>query len=195
MKDFTLSNIDTSFSCYNQFVNLYKKSKDIYFDTINISLENWFGANMSAVLGGILDKLNFTTSIGITSKSEAILSILKKNGFLANYGYERSPDFNNTTIKYLKLKSTDSRYFNSYVMNDLLSRSDLPEMTESLKKKIAESIYEIFVNAQIHSNSEFIYTCGQFFPHKGKIEFTIVDMGLDNNMKIKYMSHDFNLFT
>ena len=63
-------------------------------------------------------------------------------------------------------------------MNELLSRSDLPKMTEQLKKKIAESIYEIFVNAQLHSNSEYIYTCGQFFPRKEKIEFTIVDMGI-----------------
>lgn len=178
MKEFTLTDINTSFSCYNQFANLYKELKDVYFDTINIKLEKWFGANMSAALGGVLDKLDFTTSINITSSNDGILTILKKNGFLANYGYARNPDVNNTTIKYLKLRSSDSRYFNSYVMNELLSRSDLPEMTEQLKKKIAESIYEIFVNAQLHSKSEYIYTCGQFFPHKEKIEFTIVDMGI-----------------
>ena len=43
---------------------------------------------------------------------------------------------------------------------------------------IAESIYEIFVNAQIHSSTDYIYTCGQFFPRKHKIEFTIVDTGI-----------------
>lgn len=178
MKDFILTDIDTSFFCYNQFATLYKELKDVYFDTINIKLQKWFGANLSAALGGVLDKLDFTNSINVTSKNDSILSILKRNGFLANYGYSRNPDVNNTTIQYLKLRASDSRYFNSYVMNELLSRSDLPEMTEQLKKKIAESIYEIFVNAQIHSNSEYIYTCGQFFPHKEKIEFTIVDMGI-----------------
>jgi len=50
-------------------------------------------------------------------------------------------------------------------------------MTEALKRKISESIYEIFVNAQMHSKSEYIYTCGQFYPKKQKIAFTIVDMG------------------
>lgn len=133
---------------------------------------------MSAALGGVLDKLDFKTSINVTSKNKDILSILRKNGFLANYGYGKNPDVNNTTIKYLKLKKSDGRYFNSYVMNELLSRSDLPKMSGELKKKIAESIYEIFINAQIHSKSEYIYTCGQFFPHKKKIEFTIVDMGI-----------------
>ena len=144
---------------------------------------------MSAALGGVLDKLDFTASINVSSKNEAILSILKKNGFLANYGYEKNPDVNNTTIQYLKLRASDSRYFNSYVMNELLSRSDLPKMSDSLKKKIAESIYEIFVNAQIHSKSDYIYTCGQFFPHKEKIEFTIVDMGIGFK---KHINDSFN---
>ena len=39
MKEFTLSNIDTSFSCYNKFATLYKELKDVDFDTINIHLE------------------------------------------------------------------------------------------------------------------------------------------------------------
>lgn len=177
MKDFTLSNIDTSFSCYNNFATLYKELKDVDFDTINIHLERWFGANMSAVLGGLLDKLSFTNEISVKTENPDILSVLQRNNFLANYGYGTTPDVNNTTIKYLKLKPSESRYFNSYVMNELLSRPDLPAMTDGLKKKIAESIYEIFVNAQIHSGTDYIYTCGQFFPAKRTIEFTIVDMG------------------
>ena len=177
MTDFVLTDINTSFSCYNQFVHLYNDLKDIKFDAISINLRNWFGANMSAVLGGLLDKISFTNSISVSSNNCKILSILKKNTFLANYGYEISTDINHTTIRYLKLKPSESRYFNSYVMEELLSQSALPEMTKELKKKIAESIYEIFVNAQIHSNTDYIYTCGQFFPAKHKIEFTIVDMG------------------
>lgn len=30
----------------------------------------------------------------------------------------------------------------------------------------------------MHSETEFIYTCGQFFPNKNKIEFTIADTGI-----------------
>ena len=47
-----------------------------------------------------------------------------------------------------------------------------------VKEKIVEAICEIFVNAQIHSETEFIYTCGQFYPQNNKIEFTIVDTGV-----------------
>lgn len=178
MNSFILKNIDTSFSCYNQFSNLYNELKALEFKNITISLEEWFGANMSAVLGGILDKVSVTNSIEISSRKSEILTILKKNSFLANYGHRVLPDRNDTTIKYLKLKPVESRYFNSYIITELLSRSVLPEMTDALRKKIAESIYEIFVNAQIHSSTDYIYTCGQFFPRKHKIEFTIVDTGI-----------------
>lgn len=177
MKEFTLTDIDTSFACYNQFVKLYNELRNVRFDNININLNKWFGANMSAVLGGILDKIALTNSMFISSNNSEIIKILRKNNFLANYGYASSFDTNNTTIKYLKLKPTESRYFNDYVMNEFLSQSAMPTMTKSLIKKIAESIYEYFVNAQIHSDTEYIYTCGQFFPAKHKIEFTIVDMG------------------
>ncbi len=51
-------------------------------------------------------------------------------------------------------------------------------MSSALKKKITESIYEIFINAQIHSETDFIYICGQFFPKKNNIEFTITDTGI-----------------
>lgn len=177
MKEFTLTDIDTSFSCYNQFVNLYDQLKDVAFESIAINLNDWFSANMSAVLGGLLDKVSFTNTVSISSNKKEVITILKKNTFLANYGSEITPDTNGTSIKYLKLTPSASRYFNSYVMNELLSQSALPEMTDELKKKVAESIYEIFVNAQIHSKTDYIYTCGQFFPVKHKIEFTIVDMG------------------
>ena len=179
MKEFTLSNIDSgnTCTCYNQFAKLYTDFKSVEFDSINIKLDAWFSANMSAVLGAVLDKLSSTNSISITSENSKIISILQKNNFLANYGYQTCPDVNDTTIKYLKLKPSEGRYFNSYVMDELLSRADLPEMSKELKKKIAESIYEIFVNAQIHSNTDHIYTCGQFFPNKHTIEFTIVDTG------------------
>ena len=51
-------------------------------------------------------------------------------------------------------------------------------MSTGVHEKIVEAIYEIFVNAQIHSETNYIYTCGQFFPNKETIEFTIVDTGL-----------------
>ena len=185
MSIFTLRNIDTSYDCYNQLISLYNDNKHKFLDTIEISFDQWFGANMSAALGGILDKLvsNFNTIIFVDIPPN-IRTIIQKNGFLSYYGHQLIPDSNNTTIKFLKLKPTDGRFFNRYVVDELLVRPELPGMSAMLKKKITESIYEIFINAQIHSESDFIYTCGQFFPKKHKIEFTITDSGIGFKNKV-----------
>lgn len=177
MIDFSFSHIESKDISYDRFGEFYQIYRNISFDKIMIHLDSWFEANMCAVLGGVLDIIKPVNQISITSNDNKIVTILKKNGFLANYGYSVEYDRNNTTIQYLKLKANENRYFSSYVNNELLTKTGFPSMTEALKRKISESIYEIFVNAQMHSKSEYIYTCGQFYPKKQKIAFTIVDMG------------------
>ena len=76
MKEFTLSNIDTSFSCYNRFAALY-------------------------------DDLSFTNEISVKTENPGILSVLQRN--------------------------------NSYVMNELLSRPDLPAMTVFMNSERLEA--------------------------------------------------------
>jgi Histidine kinase-, DNA gyrase B-, and HSP90-like ATPase. len=116
--------------------------------------------------------------------SPQIEDILLKNDFLSYYGKDRRLDKNHTTIKYQKLKPTDGKYFANYVIIELIGRNELPDMSYAVKEKIVEAIYEIFVNAQIHSKTNFIYTCGQFFPNNNKIEFTIADTGIGFKEKV-----------
>jgi hypothetical protein len=184
VEPFILDKINTEPHSYQQLITLYDNIKTCIIEDITIILKNWFAANLSAALGGIIDEAASINNIEISSPDKKILSVLQKNGFLAHYGHTKKYDSYNTTISYLKLKSQESRYFHEYVMTELLTQQELPEMTPQLKKKIAESIYEIFVNAQIHSGTDYIYTCGQFFPQKHRIEFTIVDRGIGFKNKV-----------
>ncbi|MCY4778565.1 ATP-binding protein [Sphingobacterium sp. UT-1RO-CII-1] len=174
-----LFHINNSYESYQKIISFYQQNKDLLFDDIHISIKSWFSANMSASLGAVLDlfidNINSIHFDHIPPKTE---DILLKNGFLTFYGKEGKADINHTTIKYQKLKPTDGKYFKAYVIDELIGRSELPSMSDPLKEKMVEAIYEIFVNAQIHSKSNVIYTCGQFFPAKNKIEFTIVDTGI-----------------
>jgi hypothetical protein len=182
-----LKQINNTFESYQQLINLFENNKKKFLENISISISGFFAANMSASLGAILD--SFTQNLNdieFNIHNTSTESILKKNDFLTYYGKQREVDTNNTTIKFQKLKPTDGKYFKNYVINELIEghSSDLPSMTKGVKKKMIEAIYEIFVNAQIHSESPFIYTCGQFFPTKNKIEFTIVDVGIGFKEKI-----------
>jgi len=182
-----LPSIDSSFESYQSLINLYEQHKNELFGDIHFEIYHFFAANMSAALGAVLDK--FTENLNdihfdfIQPRTE---SILLKNDFLTYYGKNRALDTYNTTIKFQKLQPNDGKYFKNYVIEELIEgqTTNLPKMSDGAKERILEAIYEIFVNAQMHSESKFIYTCGQFFPKKNKIEFTIVDTGIGFKEKI-----------
>ena len=180
MSTYTLSNVHNDLHGYNQLVKLYETYKDELFEDIEIELLRWFDANLSAVLGGVLDKIRNggLNDIKFTNIKPDIQTILQKNGFLSFYGYDKIYDTYHTTIEYKKIKPSDSRYFNQYLEDELLNRNEFPNMSDTVHEKINESIQEMFVNAQIHSETEFIYTCGQFHPGRHELTFTIVDTGI-----------------
>jgi hypothetical protein len=176
-----LVEINNSFESYQGLIQLYEKYKDELFGNIHLEICQFFAANMSAALGAILDKFTANlNSIHFDYLRPDIESILSKNDFLTYFGKQRTDNADNTTIKFKKLKPTDGKFFKTYIMKELIEEHtcDLPQMSEGVKEKIVEAICEIFVNAQIHSETEFIYTCGQFYPQNNKIEFTIVDTGV-----------------
>lgn len=180
-----LSSINNTFESYQQLISFYQANKEKVFSNISVSLHTFFAANMSAALGAILDEFtNNINDIFFDYISPQIETILSKNDFLTYFGKQKVFDRNQTTIKFQKLKTTDGKYFKKYVIEELVGRRELPNMSVGVKEKIVEAIYEIFVNAQIHSETRFIYTCGQFFPKNNKIEFTIVDRGIGFKNKI-----------
>lgn len=175
----SLNNVHADSDGYNQLANLYAENKDKVFDNVRININTWFDAHLAAPLGAILDLLAYEfNDIEFEFIQPGVKSILRKNGFLSHFGFDHQFDSYHTTIPYQKLKPDDSRFFREYVTTQLLDRNEMPNVSEGLKKKITEAILELFVNAQIHSKTEHIYTCGQFFPNRHTINFCIADSGI-----------------
>ena len=107
-----IQNIRTEFGSYRQLIELYHANKTSLFEVIEIELREWFGANMSAVLGGLLDLLELKSNeVRFLNLPTSIETIIRKNDFLSHFGFPRLEDRYHTTIPYLKLKPTDSRFF------------------------------------------------------------------------------------
>ncbi len=182
-----LVSINNTYDSYQSLISLFEQYKEELFGDIHLEIRNFFAANMSAALGAVLDTFTANlNNIHFDYLSPQIEAVLLKNDFLTYYGKKRAIDVHNTTIKFQKLKPSDGKYFKNYVIEELIEghTADLPRMSDGVKERILEAIYEIFVNAQMHSETKFIYTCGQFFPAKNKIEFTIVDKGIGFREKI-----------
>lgn len=52
-------------------------------------------------------------------------------------------------------------------------------MSQGLLKRFRESIFEVFSNSVLHSGTTLgIFSCGQFFPKRHRLDFTLADLGV-----------------
>jgi len=81
---------------------LFNRTHKIRFEDIirDFSKTKWFEANLTAVLGGILNKAQEGfNNIELEGLSNDINNLLSRNLFLSNFGGSRIPDFYDTTIE------------------------------------------------------------------------------------------------
>lgn len=183
-----LGDVRSEYDGFLQLAQLAAQLKEVSLQHIEIDMSRvqWFAANMCAPLGAILYKVSRNLNRVVISEIPAkVENILSRNGFLQNYGRRVKADTYGTTIEYKRFEPKDDRYFGSYINRYMVGRG-LPEMSPGLRKKFQESIYEIFSNAVIHSRTKLgIYSCGQFFPTKRRLDFSIADLGMGIRQNVK----------
>lgn len=170
------------------------QSKDIALDTLELDFSDciFFEANMAAPLYTVLarnyDRLNDVVLKNIRPEVE---EILRKNHFLTRFGYTEAHDRNQTTLPFKIFKLGAGEQFADYLDRYMQGRG-IPPMSEGLKKKFHQSLFEIFQNAALHSKSESgIFVCGQFFPNKQRVDFTIADAGIGIRQNVrKYLRNN-----
>ncbi len=185
---FHLPEIHRNPAGFDALAYLYAQTKELLFDDIEIDMKetHWFDADMCAAFGAILYSLEKRlNTVSLIQIPLSVKEILSKNGFLSRYGGVEIPDQWGTTISYQRFDKND-RYVARYVENEFMHRSEIPKMSPELLKKLSESISEIFVNAISHSRTRLgIFSCGQFFPTKERLDFTVADLGIGIRQNIK----------
>jgi hypothetical protein len=125
-------------------------------------------------------------TVELTNIPQSVETILSKNGFLSNYGRAKLPDTWGTTIPYQRFDVKDDRYFAGYIEGEFVHRPEMPKMSAGLIKKFRESVFEIFSNAVLHSRTTLgIFSCGQFFPNRHRLDFSVVDLGVGIRRNVK----------
>lgn len=155
------------------YVNQY-----VIFDFVNTQ---HFDGNLCAVLGSIIDGLKLRNNkVKLDRMAQNILGFMNRNGFLSHLDDKRVEyQFNRTTIHYEKFNVDDELGIQSYVETEVLGRAELPQMSMATKQMIVTSIFEVYINAQLHGQSEFVFSCGQIYPRRNPptLSFTFVDLG------------------
>ncbi len=176
-----LQDIRSNFEGFCRLVSFGKLIDTALWEDIDIDMSavNWIDANMCAPLGALVHKATQEgNAVTINNIISGVQSILSKNGFLAHYGYSRLFDSWGSTIQYKRFETKDDHYFADYISRELAGKN-IPTMTPALYKKFQESLFEIFSNAVIHSQTTLgIFSCGQYFHRKKRLDFSVADLGL-----------------
>lgn len=184
----SLPPIHHSLEGFEALVSFHKETRNCLFGNVEIDMSaaDWVDADMCAVLGALLYRLGETlNTVSLTKLSAKVEKALSKNGFLSHYGREKIPDRHGTTVSYQRFDAEDERYFSEYLGKELINRPEIPEMSPELLKKFHESIFEIFSNAVSHSDTDLgIFSCGQFYPHRERLDFTVADLGVGIRAKV-----------
>jgi hypothetical protein len=176
-----LPQIRSDFQGFTALVSLAERVSSLEYAPIllNMSAANWVDANMCAPLGSILyDASRRLNMVQFEHIQPDVKRIFQKNSFLSYYGHDKKLDSYGTTIQYQRFERKDDRFFGAYIEQHFKNKA-IPDMSSALRKKFWESIFELFSNAVIHSETELgIFTCGQYFPKKDHIDFAIADLGI-----------------
>ena len=183
MKTTLTGTVRSTFSGFQELIRIYHQLKpcDDPDCEVDLSAVSWFDANMCAPLGAVLFPFRHEGKrirlIGLNTDTK---SILQKNGFLPNFGFDtpRKPDVYGTTIQYQRFERSDAELFKQYVSKHFLGKG-IPRMTQALHSEFRESIHEVFANAIDHSDTKLgIFACGQYFPRASRLDFCIADLGI-----------------
>lgn len=177
--------IKTDFDGYQKLIDLIprinsSKEKDVILDFSNVY---FFEANLCAILATIIEIIEKSGKIvKLINFNNRVETILRKNEFLFQYGYEKIFDNYATSIRYQKFNPNDKlddNNFEDYIKLQLLSKDDFPSHSKLLGKHITLRIFELYENARTHGSCDFIHACGQYYPRQPEkpLNVTIVDTG------------------
>jgi signal transduction histidine kinase len=166
---------------FDSIAEIAVKTKELWFDSIelNFSFCSFFEANMAAPLYAVIARLrDELNDVSIANVPSGVSTILRKNKFFSVFNQPDLTDINQTTLPFKIFKLSAGDQFNDYLDNYMRGRG-IPTMSDALIKRFRQSLFEIFLNATIHSKSESgIFACGQFYPQKHRMDFTIADAGV-----------------
>lgn len=174
--------IDTSLKAHNTLSFLAYQLNTNQYDTLTIDMHEltFIAANQFAVLGCVFHtymRQYRESQLTITGMSRKIRTVIQKNGFGRYFNLDSIPDRFHTVIPYKVFLVNETKEFESYLTIQLFSRDDLSEKMKFFSHFIQDYLLEVFINVSNHTSSQYVYSCGQFFPKSSMLYFTIADNG------------------
>jgi hypothetical protein len=172
-----------------QILKFFKECKEFKNCLVNINLDNveWFDGNLCAFLGAMLYRLTIENNLTFTmdaSQVSAKFGVLFANNFLPiDQNLQQYKIDSCLPFKGFYPKEKDEFY--DYLDKDLFNHPAMPKLEHDVKEKLIDDLSEVYGNIDKHAETEYpFFVCGQYYPFKNTLNFTISDLGVGFFKKI-----------
>jgi hypothetical protein len=151
--------------------------------TLNISPLNHVDANLSAMILAIAYKLRRERNLRLFIElgdgkgvffRNGLISHLQGNGNINKYVDERK-----STIPLSTYYPSQDEEYCQYLRSDFFSHRGLDNLSKTTKESLINHYIEVFSNVGMHAGTNHpVFTCGQFFPEKNVLKFSLIDLGV-----------------
>lgn len=182
-------NIYTDASGIRQIIAFYNECKGYSNCTINIRLDNtqWIDGNLCAFLGALVYRLSIENSLKFSMDAKQVsakCNILFANDFLPitqNENYYRTK----SCLPFRGFFPKQKDEFYNYLENDLFAHSAMPKLSLEVQEQLIDNLSEVYGNIDKHAETDLpFFVCGQHYPSKNALHFTISDLGVGFFKKI-----------
>lgn len=153
--------------------------------TLDFSHCHFISAEAIAILAGIKllrDYYGFQTNVDINTLDDNVKIVLKKSKLLEMFGHRGGRYTGNSLPIFVADRETHQSYKDSiieYINQEIMERSEMPDMSFTLHKEIRKAFFELFNNIFNHSESPIGgLVCGQVYPKKKEIQIVFHDTGV-----------------
>lgn len=179
-----LIELETNHIGVSEILKFYAFAKQYKYTSVqlNISRVNTMDANLSALVLAIAHKLKVENKVYVFVLLADHMNVFYRNGLISHLAGKGNAnqyeDNRQSTIPLTSFSNTEDEKFCQYLRRDFFGNRGLENLSNTTKTNLSTHFEEIFVNVVLHANTGFpIFTCGQYFPEKRMLKFTLVDLG------------------
>jgi hypothetical protein len=187
-----ITDIDTSNRGVAELLKFYAWAKRYTHASIelNISPCNSMDANLSALLLALIHKLKVENKLYVFLLLGDGMNVFFRNGLVSHLKGDSNKnswgDDRQSTIPLTTFTVDQDDEFCHYLRNDFFRHRGLDGLKLSTKDNLTTQFEEIFTNVGQHAETSYpVFTCGQYFPEKRQLKFSLVDLGIGFLPKIR----------
>jgi hypothetical protein len=184
--------IKTDFHGIDELVKFYGFASQFSYTSIQLDLTsvNHIDANLSALIMALAHKLKHQYKNRIYVEFSPHMNVFFRNGLVSHLqGHGNTNRYGDSRESTIPLKAFDKEEDDNYcryLKGEFLAHRGLDNLTKTVKDNLQNHFLEVFTNVGLHANPTLpIYSCGQYFPEKNILKFTLIDLGCGFLEKIK----------